>query len=150
MQRSPIRDLVVGLFVLSGLGSMGYLSFAVGGILGNVLFMGWAMVGYLVVGWGDAVGEPFGVKFGKHRYRVFTLTGIKCYRSLEGSAAVFIASTLAATIVLANPVYGVIIGMAVALIESQSPHGGDNFTVQLGATAIAFLLVWLLPMSVFW
>jgi phytol kinase len=127
-----------------------FIATAVAGIMGNMLFMGWAMVGYLVVGWGDAVGEPFGVRFGKHKYKVFTLTGIECYRSLEGSAAVFIASTLAATIVLANPVYGVIIGMAAALIESQSPHGGDNFTVQLGATAIAFLLGWLLPMSAFW
>ena len=35
MQRSPIRDFVVGLFVLCGLGSMGYLSLQVGGILGN-------------------------------------------------------------------------------------------------------------------
>ncbi len=35
MQRSPLRDFVVGLFVLCGLGSMGYLSLQVGGILGN-------------------------------------------------------------------------------------------------------------------
>jgi phytol kinase len=127
-----------------------FIATAVAGVMGNILFMGWAMVGYLVIGWGDAVGEPFGVKFGKHKYRVFTLTGIKCHRSLEGSAAVFIASALAASIVLANPIYGVIIGMVAALLESQSPHGGDNFTVQLGATATAFLLAWLLPMPAFW
>jgi len=32
MQRSPIRDFVVGLFVLFGLGSIGYLSINVGGL----------------------------------------------------------------------------------------------------------------------
>jgi phospholipid/cholesterol/gamma-HCH transport system substrate-binding protein len=32
MQRSPVRDLVVGLFVLIGLASIGYLSIRVGGL----------------------------------------------------------------------------------------------------------------------
>ena len=32
MQRSPVRDLVVGLFVLIGLASIGYLSIQVGGL----------------------------------------------------------------------------------------------------------------------
>ncbi len=32
MQRSPVRDLVVGLFVLFGLASIGYLSIQVGGL----------------------------------------------------------------------------------------------------------------------
>ncbi len=32
MQPSPVRDLVVGLFVLAGLGAVGYLSLQVGGL----------------------------------------------------------------------------------------------------------------------
>ena len=32
MQASPVRDLLVGLFVLSGLAAIGYLSFQVGGV----------------------------------------------------------------------------------------------------------------------
>jgi phospholipid/cholesterol/gamma-HCH transport system substrate-binding protein len=32
MQSSPIRDLVVGLFVLAGLAALGYLTFQVGGL----------------------------------------------------------------------------------------------------------------------
>ena len=32
MQSSPVRDLIVGLFVLGGLAALGYLSFQVGGI----------------------------------------------------------------------------------------------------------------------
>lgn len=127
-----------------------FIATALGGITGNFFFIGYAMVGYLVIGWGDAVGEPFGVRFGKHKYPVFTLTGIKCHRSIEGSIAVFLASSLAATLVLANPVHGVIIGLIAALLESQSPHGGDNFIVQLGATTSAFILAWVWPMGAFW
>ncbi len=32
MQRSPVRDLIVGLFVFVGLASIGYLSMEVGGL----------------------------------------------------------------------------------------------------------------------
>jgi phospholipid/cholesterol/gamma-HCH transport system substrate-binding protein len=32
MKRSPLRDLLVGLFVLAGLGAIAYLSFSVGGL----------------------------------------------------------------------------------------------------------------------
>ena len=32
MQRSPLRDLIVGIFVLIGLASIGYLSIQVGGL----------------------------------------------------------------------------------------------------------------------
>lgn len=32
MTRSPMRDLLVGLFVLAGLGALAYLSFSVGGL----------------------------------------------------------------------------------------------------------------------
>ena len=35
MQRSPLRDFVLGLFVLFGLGSIGYLSIQVGGLYYN-------------------------------------------------------------------------------------------------------------------
>ena len=32
MSRAPARDLLVGLFVLAGLGAVAYLSFSVGGV----------------------------------------------------------------------------------------------------------------------
>lgn len=32
MSRAPVRDLLVGLFVLAGLGALAYLSFSVGGL----------------------------------------------------------------------------------------------------------------------
>lgn len=122
-----------------------FVGTAIGGMLGNLFFGASAIVGYLVVGWGDAVGEPFGVMFGRHKYRVFTLTGINCQRSLEGSMAVFIASTLAASLLLMNPLHGAIIGLVATLVEAQSPHGLDNLTVQIAATAAASMLALWLP-----
>jgi phytol kinase len=56
---------------------------AAGGMISNILFGKLAVVGYVVTGWGDAVGEPVGTRWGNHRYRVPTLTGIKCHRSLD-------------------------------------------------------------------
>jgi phospholipid/cholesterol/gamma-HCH transport system substrate-binding protein len=35
MDRSPIRDLIVGLFVLAGLGALGWLSVSLGGFAGH-------------------------------------------------------------------------------------------------------------------
>jgi phytol kinase len=126
-----------------------FLATAAAGVLDNVVFGAFASIGYLCVGWGDAIAEPFGVRFGKHKYRVRTLTGIKCQRSLEGSASVFAASTLAASVlifswsgeIITSIVCGLIIGLISAVVEAFSPHGGDNFTIQVAASAAAFVLL---------
>lgn len=126
-----------------------FLATAAAGVLDNIVFGAFASIGYLCVGWGDAIAEPFGVRFGKHKYMVRTLTGIKCQRSLEGSASVFVASTLAASLLVYSQVHdviiscvcGVTIGAVSALVEAFSPHGGDNFTIQVAASATAFVLI---------
>lgn len=120
---------------------------AVGG-LGSALLAGpYAGVGYLVAGWGDAVGEPVGSRWGRHRYRVPSLGGVPAERSLEGSAAVFAASWLAAFIALAGLGLGeglVWVSLACAAVgaaaEAVSNHGLDNLTVQLAASLTAVLL----------
>ncbi|HKK08324.1 MAG TPA: hypothetical protein VKA44_05510, partial [Gemmatimonadota bacterium] len=43
---------------------------AAGGVVANLLFPGMAWLGYVVAGWGDAVGEPVGSAWGRHPYRV--------------------------------------------------------------------------------
>ncbi|MGH7483269.1 MAG: hypothetical protein ACRELV_14040, partial [Longimicrobiales bacterium] len=63
---------------------------ALGGLTSNLLFPQTAAIGYLVAGWGDAVGEPVGARWGRHRYRVPSLAGVRAMRSLEGSAAVLV------------------------------------------------------------
>ena len=118
---------------------------AAGGVVSNLLFPAYAFVGYLVCGWGDAVGEPVGTRWGRHRYRVPSMGGVKSTRSLEGSAAVFTAGTLATAAALAlsgasAPAVAAIAlaaGIAGALVEAISTHGLDNFTVQVAASAAA-------------
>lgn len=129
-----------------------FLATAAGGVTSSALFGPWATVGYAVAGWGDAVGEPVGLRYGRHRYRVPTIGGVACTRSLEGSASVLVASALAAWIALgvldagpATPLAraGVAVAVAVAAtaVEAASPHGTDNFTLQVAASASAWALV---------
>ncbi|MEX1182188.1 MAG: hypothetical protein WEF86_03065 [Gemmatimonadota bacterium] len=122
---------------------------AAGGILSNLLFGTWAPVGYMVVAWGDAVGEPVGTRWGRHRYRVPSLAGVPATRSLEGSAAVLGASATAAFLALLalNVAAGaafaaaLLIGAAAAGVEAVSNHGLDNLTMQVAAAATAYLLL---------
>jgi phytol kinase len=121
---------------------------ALGG-LGSALLTGpYATVGYLVSGWGDAVGEPVGTRWGKHKYRVPSLGGVPATRSLEGSTAVFLVGWAAATLALWNltdPSRAVLVGLACAavgaLAEGLSNHGLDNLTVQLAASGTAWMLM---------
>jgi phytol kinase len=122
---------------------------ALGGVLSNLFFAPFAPVGYMVTGWGDAVGEPVGTRWGKHRYRVPSLAGVTATRSLEGSAAVFVVGFAAATVVLlglgfAAPVafgVGLLCGLGGMVIEAFSSHGLDNLTVQVTASAVAWWLL---------
>jgi phytol kinase len=122
---------------------------AAGGILGNLMFPAVAYVGYLVCGWGDAVGEPIGARWGAHRYCVPSLAGVPATRSIEGSTAVFIAGSLAAFLGLAAAglparsaaQVAIASGLAGTFAEAVSAHGLDNLTVQLAAAGIATLLI---------
>lgn len=122
---------------------------ALGGLLSNVFFPGYAQVAYLAVAWGDAVGEPVGTRWGKHRYRVPSLFGVPATRSLEGSAAVWLATSAAAFIALAVSGQDVatavgaaaVIGAAGAVAEAVSHHGLDNLTIQLATAATAAALL---------
>ncbi len=122
---------------------------ALGGLLSNLFFGSWAAVGYLVGGWGDAVGEPFGTAFGKHRYRVPSLLGVRVTRSLEGSAAVFGAGFLGAMLILVlggtPPATAIVAALACAAagmaVEAVSSHGLDNLTTQLASSATAWVIL---------
>jgi len=118
-------------------------------LFNRTVFGDYANLGYLVAGWGDAVGEPIGVRFGTHRYKVPTLTGIACTRSIEGSAAVFTMSSVAAAFSMAvlldvPPLLavgaGIAAGLGATLVEAVSPHGMDNFTIQVASVSMAFFI----------
>jgi phytol kinase len=123
---------------------------AAGGMISNILFGKLAVVGYVVTGWGDAVGEPVGTRWGNHRYRVPTLTGIKCHRSLKGSLAVLVASLAGSFPVLYFGFYlplntAFIVALIVAVIstlaEALTFHSLDNLTLQVAATGSALFLL---------
>jgi len=122
------------------------LSTAVGGLLAALLVGSFAVVGYLVCGWGDAAGEPVGERWGRHRYFSPLSSEHQRSRSLEGSLAVFLAGSLGAGLALAllgssfsqALGIGLACGAAGAVAEALSGPGTDNLWVQL----IPSLLAW--------
>ncbi len=121
------------------------LTTALGGVISNLFFIKFAYIGYLVGGWGDAIGEPVGSRWGKHRYKVPSLLGVNATRSLEGSLAVFSVSFLAAVLGLTLGGFALpsalacaaLCAVAGALVESVSTHGLDNLTIQVTAAGVA-------------
>ncbi|MCX5726394.1 MAG: hypothetical protein NT030_04305 [Candidatus Saganbacteria bacterium] len=122
---------------------------AFGGIISFGLFGKFAAVGILVSGWGDAVSEPVGIGFGKHKYGAPSLAGVRITRSLEGSAAFALSGILAGFVAMilcgVSPLVaiaaGAVCGIAGAVVEAFSSHGLDNLTVQIVASATAYFMV---------
>lgn len=139
---SPLRSWLVIL---------PWLTTLLGGVFTNLCFGSLAIAGYLVTGFGDAIGEPVGTLFGRHPYRVLSFSRVKAIRTLEGSAAVFLASLLALVITaLILPQFRevpgwflIMTGIAgvVTLVEAATPHGWDNFTMQV--VPVLLLNLWL-------
>ena len=125
------------------------LTTALGGVLANLLFPTWAFIGYAAVAWGDAIGEPVGTRWGRHRYTVPSIAGVSATRSIEGSAAVLLASAAACAIALgfAGVDSGTavraaaVVGLVTTMVEAVSHHGMDNLTIQVFAAGTAALLL---------
>jgi phytol kinase len=127
-----------------------FLMTALGGMTGNILFGRAAVIGYIATGWGDAVGEPVGTRWGRHKYPVPTLTGIRSYRSLEGSLGVFLASLLGTIVVLSlgfplgmfdTLLAALAIAAVTTLVEAVTFHSLDNLTIQILSTGTAVLMM---------
>jgi len=128
-----------------------YLTTALGGLLSNLFFGAFAIMGYLVGGAADAVAEPVGVRFGRHRYKVPSLRKVESSeRSAEGSLSVFIAAFVLSWtaffwlyhLSLAHSLLSaILVASLVAVVEAVSPHGADNLTIQLAASGLAYLFV---------
>jgi phytol kinase len=129
-----------------------FLATGAGGILSSWLFGRACIVGFLVTGWADAIAEPLGIRFGRHRYRVPSLRkGVSTQRSVEGSLGVLVASFMAALAgaTLAYPGADLatcagtaaLVALSATVVEAVSHHGTDNFTVQMSASAVAWLLL---------
>jgi phytol kinase len=126
---------------------------ALGGLAANLWFPSHALFGYLAVGLADAVAEPVGIRFGRHRYRLPLPGRVRSWRSVEGSAAVFVAAFVAGALALALMERGsagtiptasfatsgllAAFAAACALVEAAAPHGWDNLLIQVATSATA-------------
>lgn len=99
---------------------------------------------------GDGFAEPVGVRFGKHKYKVTALfTDREYYRTLEGSACVFIACVvgIAAFHASFTPnqffVAMLVVPLLVTLAEAFSPHTWDNPLMFLVGYMSIFLIMFM-------
>lgn len=120
---------------------LAWASTLLGGLVSNFFFPNTAFWGYWIVGWGDALAEPVGLRWGKHFYKV----PFSAKRSIEGSFAVFLGSLLASVcwggffhLDMVQMVYfGLLCGLTASFAEAISPYGLDNGTVQIAISGLA-------------
>jgi phytol kinase len=108
----------------------------------------YAVIGILVMTWGDGLAAVMGQKYGRHPYQLW---GMK--KSWEGSFTMALISFVATSLILLT-VQGAIwqtwvVALSVAAIatalEAFSKFGIDNLTVPLASALVAFSLnLWLL------
>ncbi len=103
----------------------------------------YAVLGVLVMTWGDGLAALIGQRFGKHLYQIWGMN-----KSWEGSLTMvlisFIVSSLIFLGVQGNVWQTWVVSIAVALVatslEAFSKFGIDNLTVPLGSAALGFVL----------
>lgn len=110
----------------------------------------YAVIGILVMTWGDGLAALIGQRFGKHHYKVW---GVE--KSWEGSLTMTIASYLVCSLILLSVQGNVwqtwLVSLAIALVatslEAFSSYGIDNLTVPIGSAAVGVTLMQLLLLS---
>jgi phytol kinase len=108
----------------------------------------YAVLGILVMAWGDGFAAIIGQDWGRHPYQIW---GNK--KSLEGSAALLLVSYVVTVVTLGTahgnlPIVwlaGIPVAITAVCLESVSQFGIDNITLPLGTAALAFWLVETLP-----
>jgi phytol kinase len=128
-----------------------YFATLIGGLASNIFFGPLAVIGYLVGGLGDAAGEPVGTRWGRHRYAGRGWNRAVINKTLEGSLAVLIASSVALLIGVAispqlhfdsrSLVTLPVIAVVCTLVEAFSPRGWDNVPMQFVPTVLAAILL---------
>ena len=128
-----------------------YIASVLGAFFSKLLVGDFFYIGILVTGVGDAIAEPIGVKFGKHKYSVPAITKLKARRSIEGSLSVFMVGFLVSFIFFVIKGLGnfplwilisMIVGLVTSFVEAISPHGLDNFTIQISASWLSAQLLY--------
>lgn len=154
---SAVTLLSYRLPLLPGINSVGRKSFGTffyAVSIGLLIGMFWqtsphlAVLGVLVMTWGDGFAALIGQRWGQHSYELWGNQ-----KSWEGSGAMLIVSWAVSSLILLT-VYGNLwqvwmIAVGIALVatslESFSRLGIDNLTVPLGSAGVALgLISWLL------
>lgn len=143
--------------LLPGINSVGRKSFGTFFYAVSIgILVGWfwdlkqpqyAVLGILIMAWGDGLAALIGQSLGKHKY---TLLGRQ--KSWEGSLTMTFVSYLVSILILLTTQGNIwqtwVISLGVAVIatglESVSFLGIDNLTVPLGSAALAYMLTELL------
>jgi phytol kinase len=103
----------------------------------------YAVIGVLVMTWGDGLAALVGQRFGKHPYKLWGMQ-----KSWEGSVTMALVSFTVCSLILFL-VQGVtwqswgvaaLVALVAASLEAFSRLGIDNLTVPLGSAGLAFLL----------
>jgi len=100
-----------------------------------------------IIVFGDGLAEPIGIRFGKHKYAVYSIFPIKKYvRSLEGSLTVFITSVIIIFIFMHSFSHAqllitlVTVPIAMTLAEAFSPHTWDDPLMVIIGSALIFCI----------
>ncbi|ELR99682.1 diacylglycerol/polyprenol kinase family protein [Gloeocapsa sp. PCC 73106] len=106
----------------------------------------YAVLGILIMTWGDGLAAIVGQNFGTHPYQIGEMT-----KSFEGSLTMFLVSFVISNLVLGVLLWGeitgtillisLIIAISATLLEAFSQWGIDNLTVPLGSAFLGFFLV---------
>lgn len=110
----------------------------------------YAVLGILVMTWGDGFAALIGQRFGKHTYTVW---GTK--KSWEGSLTMFLVSYIVSSSILlavqGNNLPTWLVSLAIASVatalEAFSLYGIDNLSVPIGSAALGFFLYQLLQLT---
>ncbi|MFN6559712.1 MAG: diacylglycerol/polyprenol kinase family protein [Nostoc sp. ChiSLP01] len=103
----------------------------------------YAVLGILVMTWGDGLAALIGQRFGKHKYKV---SGAE--KSWEGSLTMMLVSYFVSCWILVetqgnswqNWAISLLVALIATALEAFSVLGIDNLTVPLGSAALAFFL----------
>ncbi|MFN6514594.1 MAG: diacylglycerol/polyprenol kinase family protein [Nostoc sp. CreGUA01] len=103
----------------------------------------YAVLGILIMTWGDGLAALIGQRFGKHKYKVFGAE-----KSWEGSLTMMLVSYLVSSWILVGTqgnswqtwVISLLVAVIATALEAFSFLGIDNLTVPIGSAALAFFL----------
>jgi len=137
------------IYSLSGVGRKSLGSFFYSLSIGVLSWIFWrdypyfAVLGVLIMTWGDGLAAIIGKRFGKHKFKALGMN-----KSLEGSLTMLLVS-FGMTLLILTVVFGsswqiwlisLVVGVFSSILELVSRVGIDNLLVPLGSAYLAYFL----------